>query len=156
MEFLLGMWEAYANENTMTPAELLDLLTEDEVTCMRETFGLTKEQFDAVVKTRLSGGGQDLGLTSGCVGEEFYVRVFPPIAASRFGGLTSESEVCLADFSAAHPHFVIQVSTGPYDIAELDPTEFAETAQDGTGMFSCMNDEELQRFQEFLPFAMAW
>ena len=113
MEFLLGMWEAYANENTMTSVELVDLLTEDEVTCMRETFGLTKEQFDAVVKTRLSGGGQSLGVVSGCVGEEFYVRVFPPIAASRFGSQTSESEACLADFSAAHPHFAYRSAPAP-------------------------------------------
>ena len=78
VEFLLGMWEAYANENTMTPAELVDLLTEEETTCMREAFGLTKEQFEAIVKTRLSGGGQSLGLVSGCVGEEFYVACFHP------------------------------------------------------------------------------
>ena len=155
VEFILGMWEAYSNENTMTPAELFELLTEDEITCMREAFGLTQEQFEAIVKTRLSGGGQSLGLGFGCVGEEFYVRVFPPIAASRFGGLTDESKSCLVDFAAAPPHFVIQVSTGPYDIA-LDPSGFAETAQDGFRMFSCLNDEELQRFQDFLPFAVAW
>ena len=78
MEFLLGMWEAYANETTMTPAELLDLLTEDEVTCMRETFGLTKEQFDAVVKTAYREAARAWGWCLAASGKSSTFACFHP------------------------------------------------------------------------------
>ena len=140
-----AFWSAMGSSVGAEITTLVGFMTDDEVQCILDHFGITREQFDAMVQTRMTGGGASFGGQTGCVTTEFYARMFVPVVDAYLGPLSDDSLACLADFASEHSHAVAFI--GQSAGSSVDPEDFAEIAADGQLMFQCMQDEELRRVQ---------
>ena len=144
VEFLVS-FQAEVDSQTSTERDLIAVLPESEVACIRDS--LTQEQFDMLLETTVHEGFRMSEALAACITEEGYVQVFVAITASQGGGLSDESLSCVADFARNHPHYVALINPDSYDPPAMAPADLVEIADDGVRMWNCLTNEELQRMQ---------
>ena len=144
----ITVWEGLTNSAAITGSDVVGVLNESEIACLREYFG--DDRYDAFLGDLINSG--DLGshaMHEACFTPETASRLYVKIVELQLGELREETRSCIADFALEHEHFVDALVLTTLDrMAELGQDEFVELARDGQTVYNCMNTEDLWRFQE--------
>ena len=152
VELTVHMWNEFGT--TAVPAsEMMAAFTEDEITCFTDTFGITRDQLEAMLASRQPG--ETSPEATPCITEETYTRIIVALLLFHLGGVTEESAACVAAFSAEHPHFLELARVGTFDPDTMDQSQFEEIAADGLLLFDCLTDDELKAMQTTAARALA-
>ena len=144
VDFLIS-FQHEGDSKTSAGRDLIDVLPESEVDCIRED--LTDEEFNMLRNSTIHEAFNSTDALSNCITDEGYVEIFVAITDSQGGGLSEESLMCVADFARGHPHYVALINPDSIDQSSMTPSEISEIADDGLRMWECLNDDEVRRMQ---------
>ena len=152
------------------PVELRDVTffyTEDEASCMSRIF----DDWDALLDTPPEVAFTRPGIHEAeeeCFGPKIaglYDRIAGANMLALLSGVGSQESLdCLVDFFAERPGFLAGYANFPYNefMVTGDPAVFEanldlhiESVQDGILLLDCLPDDELRRFQQRIPSALA-
>lgn len=152
VEFTVHMWNEFGT--TAVPAsEMMAAFTEDEITCFTDTFGITRDQLEAMLASRQPG--ETSPEATPCITEDTYTRIIVALLLFHLGGVSEESAACVATFATEHPHFLDLARVGTFDPEAMDQSRFEEIAADGLLLFDCLTDDELKAMQVTAARALA-
>jgi hypothetical protein len=131
-----GSVEDLVITESTTVGDLMAVLSEGEISCIRDMFGAGA--FDAVQGMPLAGlptGSADFPIH--CLAPENAIGISIAMMSTAAGGLSAETRSCISDLAMENPS-VLGIGAPPEDPAEL----FNAAIQ----MQLCMSDEEAARF----------
>ena len=139
---LIELYTSIDNLSPLTGQDLVDLLSESEASCVRDT--LSEAEYGAMVgATPLRAAG--LGVNAAeCLELDSVVAFFVASTEAQIGDLSDGSTACAGDFIRSHPtHIATIASPIGGDPAQSSPADFNEAAIAGFDLFACLNEDEL-------------
>ena len=119
---------------TTTTRDIMALLSDDEVACVRNAFGASA--FDAAQDIPLASLPTSVDFPIHCLAPENAIGISIAMMSAAAGGLSAETRSCIAALAQENPS-VLGIGEPPEDPAEL----FSTAIQ----MQLCMSDEEAAR-----------
>ncbi len=146
---LKNLYAAIDAASPLTGEDLVALLPESEAACVRDT--LSEEEYGALLgATPLRAAGLGAGAAE-CLSLDSVAAFFVSASDAGLGGLSDESGACIDDFVRARPAYVpVFASYLGDDSSPFSAAEFIEVAQGGLEVFECLNEDELDRIDEFI------
>ena len=150
--YTIALWAGIDRTSTATGADIVDLLSEEELACVQRD--LSPDQLQAIyVSTPLVA--ITIGNEAGhCLQEETNHNILVQGIHWGLGGISDQSQACIVEFIEDHPPYLALIQSGLENMAAMDPDEFIAIADTGTGTYACMTDDELARVQESATMAM--
>ena len=152
VELTVHMWSELGSYQ-LSGKELMAALTEEEITCFTDAFGITREQLEALVGARQPGQISAAGTP--CITDETNGRVLVTMLSPQVGGLSEGSAICITNFAVVHSHLMELARVGAFDPSAMSEDEFVEIVEDGLRLYNCMNDDELRALQNAMAHALA-
>ena len=146
---LRGLYATVDDASPLTGADLVTLLPESEAACVQET--LSEAEYAALVSaTPLRAAGLGAGAAD-CLSLDSVVAFFVSATGAGIGGLSDESAACVEDFVRARPGYVpVFASYVTDESAQFSSADFIEVAQGAFEVFECLNEDELDRIDEYM------
>ena len=137
---LVGLTTRLDQEDTFTGQDIVGMLPEDEVSCLRDRIG--DDLFESLLRATVTEVfGQAASLLD-CLSLESKTGLFAAFTSSRVDGLRAEAGVCMATLVADSPH-ILALGFGALDVDELEESEFARLGNEAARLFDCLNAEEV-------------
>ena len=152
VDLTVHMW-AQIGSYQLSGKELMTAFTEEEITCFTDSFGITRDQLEALIGSRQPG--QTSSGATPCLTDETYGRIITTLLSVQFGGISEETGACIMNFAVEHPHFFELTRVGAFDESTMSEDEFSEIVEDGARIYGCMTDDELRALQEAEAHALA-
>ena len=133
----------------LTGEDLVALLPESEAACVRDT--LSAEEYGALLSaTPLRVAALGAGAAE-CLSLDSIAAFFVNASEAGLGGLSDASSACIDDFVRSRPAYIpILASYLSDDSQQFSDADFIEVAQGGLEVFECLNEDELDRIDEFM------
>lgn len=142
VDVLVRLTTRLDQEDTFSGQDIVDMLDETEVTCLREEIGedLFAGFLDATVTDAFAPSASLLD----CISPESQTALFSAFTASRVDGLSEEAVACMASTVAESPN-ILAIGFGTLDVDQLNEDELAQLGDDAAKPFECLSEEELLR-----------
>ncbi len=127
-------------EDTFTGQDIVDMLPEEEVSCIREEIG--DALFAGFLRSTVTGAFASSASLLDCLTLESRTAIFAEFTASRVEGLREEAAVCMANLVADSPN-ILALGFGTLDVDKMDENELALLGDDAATLFDCLNSEEV-------------
>ena len=128
-------------------------ITEEEITCLTDSFNITREQLEILMSSRQPG--QTSSSANPCMTEDTYARILITMLGPQVGGLSEETSTRIKQVAAKHPHFFELARAGTYDAEAMSQDQFVEIVEDGLRLYHCMTDDELRALQREAAHVLA-
>ncbi len=137
---LVGLTTRLDQEDTFTGEDIVALLPEEEVSCIRDRIG--EDLFESLLGATVTEVFGPAASLLDCLTLESKTALFAAFSASRVDGLRAEAGVCMATLVADSPH-ILALGFGTLDVDELDESELAQLGNEAASLFDCLNAEEV-------------
>ena len=137
---LVGITAGLARQDTFTGAEIVEMLPEEEASCIRD--GVGDELFEAFLSATVTAAFAPAAPLLDCLTLESKTALFAAFTASRVGGLREEAVTCIATVGADLPH-VLALGFGTLDIDALEESDLAGLGNEALRLFDCLSPEEV-------------
>ncbi len=127
-------------EDTFTGQDIVDMLPEGEVSCLRERVG--EAQFDLFLNATVTDVFQPAPSLLDCLTLESRTALFAVFTASRVEGLREEAVLCMANIVADTPN-ILALGFGALQVDQMDESELARLGDEAARLFDCLNSEEV-------------
>ena len=127
-------------DDTFTGQDIVDMLPEEEVSCLRERIG--EEQLDIFLNSTVTDAFQPSPFLLDCMALESKTRLFAAFTSSRLKGLQEVSVLCMANFVAGSPN-ILALGFGVLDVHQLEESELARLGDEAAKLFNCLESEEI-------------
>lgn len=144
-EFTLALWTGVDRNAPATGADVVDLLSDEELACVMED--LSAEEMAAVAVAKPLQAVTIANKVIHCIEPETNVEIFIKGLEWGFGDFSDGSVECLREFVRQQPEYMALVQSGIENMAAMDPDEFVAITDAGLGQYDCMTDEELEKLQ---------
>ena len=144
-EFTLALWIGVDRNAQATGADIVGLLSEDELACVMGD--LSAEEMAAVATTTPLQAVTIANKVIHCIEPETNVEIFVKGLEWGLGDFSDESVECLREFAREQPEYMALVQSGIENMMAMDPDEFVAITDAGLGQYDCMTDEELETLQ---------
>ena len=142
VDVLVRLTTRLDQEDTFSGQDIVDMLDETEVSCLREEIG--EELFAGFLEATVTDAFAPSASLLDCISPESQTALFSAFTASRVDGLSEEAVVCMASTVAESPN-ILAIGFGTLDVDQLNEDELAQLADDAAKPFDCLNEEELLR-----------
>ena len=130
-----GSTEDFVITDTTTVGELLAMLSESELSCVRDAAGGALEAFQDVPLSAVPSEMMDASLPIECFTPENIVNIQIAMMSLQAGGLSAETRGCIREVAAENPGLFAE--TEP-----VSPAEAAALMSAGIQLQLCLSDEE--------------
>ena len=137
---LVGLTTRLDQDDTFTGEDIVGMLPEDEVSCIRDTIG--EDLFDSLLGATVTEVFGPAASLLDCLTLESKTALFAAFSSSRVDGLREEAGVCMATLVADSPH-ILALGFGALDVNELAESELARLGNEAARLFDCLNSEEV-------------
>ena len=137
---LVGLTTRLDQEDTFTGEDIVALLPEEEVSCIRDRIG--EDLFESLLGATVTEVFGPAASLLDCLTLESKTALFAAFTSSRVDGLREEAGVCMATLVADSPH-ILALGFGTLDVDELDESELAQLGDEAASLFDCLNAEEV-------------
>ena len=144
-EFTLALWTGVDRNAQATGADIVGLLSEEELACVMED--LSAEEMAAVAVAKPLQAVTIANKVIHCIEPETNVEIFVKGLEWGLGEFSEESVECLRGFAKEQPEYMALVQSGIENMMAMDPDEFVAITDAGLGQYDCMTDEELEKLQ---------
>lgn len=144
-EFTLALWIGVDQNARATGADIVGLLSEEELACVMED--LSAEEMAAVAVAKPLEAVTLANKVIHCIEPETNVEIFVKGLEWGLGEFSEESVECLEEFVKEQPEYMALVQSGIENMKAMAPDEFVATTDAGLGQYECMTDEELEALQ---------
>ena len=151
-EFTLALWTGVDQNAQATGADIVGLLSEEEVACVVED--LSAEEMAAVSAAKPLQAVTIANRVIHCIDPETNVEIFVKGLEWGLGEFSDGSVECLREFAKEQPQYMALVQSGIENMMAMDPDEFVAIVDAGLGQYDCMTDEELETLQIAFTNAM--
>lgn len=152
-DFTLDLWEGVDRNAHATGADIVGLLSEQELACV--TNELSAEQMAAVATAKPLQAVTVANEVIHCIDPETEIEIFVKGLEWGLADFSEDSLDCLRGFAREHPEYVSLVRSGIDNMRTMDADEFIEIVDGGLGQYDCMTDLELQTIQIAFTNAMS-
>ena len=152
-EFTLALWIGVDRNAQATGADVVGLLSEEELACVMED--LSVEEIAAVATATPLQAVTLANKVIHCIDPETNIEIFVKGLEWGLGDFSEESVECLKEFAIAQPEYMALVQSGIENMMAMDPDEFVAITDAGLGQYDCMTDEELETLQMAFTNAMS-
>ena len=144
-EFTLALWIGVDRNAQATGADVVGLLSEEELACVMEDLSL--EEMAAVAAATPLQAVTIANKVIHCIDPETNIEIFVKGLEWGLGDFSDESVECLKEFVVEQPEYMALVQSGIENMMAMDPDEFVAITDAGLGQYDCMTDEELETLQ---------
>ena len=137
---LVGLTTRLDQEDTFTGEDIVGMLPEEEVSCIRDRIG--EDLFDSLLGATVTEVFGPAASLLDCLSLESKTGLFAAFTSSRVDGLRAEAGVCMATLVADSPH-ILALGFGALDVDELEESELARLGNEAARLFDCLNAEEV-------------
>lgn len=137
--------EAFVITEATTGGDLMGVLSEQEISCVKAGLGEAFYQLILVTPIMLMAGG-DISQSAplfNCLEEENVIHLAVAFLDLQAGGWEPESRACITEIAFTHPH-AVYVRLG-LQLGD-DPIDPAETLDYNIGIFDCLSNAEKKEF----------
>ncbi len=131
-----------------TGQDFLDAIPATEVECLKAN--LPEPVFAMIAGAPSVAGGQLQSAPPqllACISPESLASLPAEVLAQALGATSQESRDCILAFTAEHTEYIELARKASADTSALTPDEYAELAEDGWRVYSCLTKEELSQYQ---------
>ena len=140
VEVMVRLANRLDQEDTFSGQDVVDLLSEDEATCIREELG--EEQYAGFLSATITEAFAPSASLLECISPESQTRLFATFSASRVEGLRAEAVTCMSGIVADSPN-LLAIGFGTLDVDALGESELAELGDQAAELFGCLNEQEV-------------
>ena len=140
VDVLVRLTTRLDQEDTFTGEDIVGMLPEEEVSCIRERVG--EELFAVFLGATVTEAFGPAASLLDCLTLESKTALFAAFSSSRVDGLREEAGVCMATLVADSPH-ILAIGFGTLDVDELEESELARLGDEAARLFDCLNAEEV-------------
>ncbi len=127
-------------EDTFTGQDIVEMLSEGEVSCIREEVG--DALFAGFLSSTVTGAFAASASLLDCFSLESKTAIFAAFTSSRVDGLREEAAACMANLVADSPN-ILALGFGTLDVDQMDENELARLGDEAAKFFDCLNSEEI-------------
>ena len=130
-------------EDTFTGQDIVDMLSEDEVSCLRGRVG--EQQYDVFLTYSVTQAFQPSAFSAlllDCLSLESKTELFAAFTSSRIEGLSDEAVSCMAGAVAGSPN-ILALGFGALDVEAMDQSELATLGDEAAQLFGCLDSREV-------------
>ena len=127
-------------EDTFTGQDIVDMLSQGEVSCIRE--GIGDALFAGFLSSTVAGAFSSSASLLDCLTLESKTAIFAAFTASRVEGLREEAVLCMANIVADSPN-ILALGFGILDVDQVEESELALLGDEAATLFDCLNSEEV-------------
>ena len=127
-------------EDTFTGQDIVDMLSQGEVSCIRE--GIGDALFAGFLSSTVAGAFSSSASLLDCLTLESKTAIFAAFTASRVEGLREEAVLCMANIVADSPN-ILALGFGLLDVDQVEESELALLGDEAATLFDCLNSEEV-------------
>ena len=155
MIFTVASWRGLDSLSQQTGADVVALLTAEEVACVQEA--LSEEELLAIAAATPLEAVAIGAQSAPCISEETNVAIAVAGFEWGIGDVSEEASACLVDFFREHPAYLQLLQTGLTDefVASADPDEFIAIVDSGTAQYACLSPAELLQVSQAFTRALA-
>lgn len=155
MIFTVASWRGLDSLSQQTGADVVALLTAEEVACVQEA--LSEEDLLAIAAATPLRAVAIGAKSSPCISEETNIAIAVAGFEWGIGDVSEEASACLVDFFREHPAYLELLQTGLSDefVASADPDEFIAIVDSGTAQYACLSPAELLQVSQAFTRALA-
>ncbi len=140
VDVLVRLTTRLDQEDTFTGEDIVGMLPEEEVSCIRERVG--EELFAVFLGATVTQAFAPAASLLDCLTLASKTALFAAFTSSRVDGLREEAGVCMATLVADSPH-ILALGFGALDVDELEESELARLGDEAARLFDCLNAEEV-------------
>ena len=144
-ELTLALWIGVDQHAQATGADIVGLLSEQEVNCVMQD--LSAEEMAAVAAAKPLEAVTIANRVIHCINPETNVEIFVKGLEWGLAEFSEESVECLRQFAKDQPQYMALVQSGIENMLAMDTDEFVAITDAGLGQYDCMTDEELEAVQ---------
>ena len=127
-------------EDTFTGQDIVEMLPEEEVSCIRE--GVGDALFAGFLNSTVTGAFAPSASLLDCLALESKTALFATFTASRVEGLREEAVTCMANLVADSPN-ILALGFGTLDVEQMAEGELARLGDEAATLFDCLNSDEV-------------
>ena len=142
VDVLVRLTTRLDQEDTFSGQDVIDMLDETEVSCLREEIG--EDQFAGFLDATVTDAFAPSASLLDCLTSESQTAIFSAFTSSRVEGLREEAVACMAGTVADSPN-ILAIGFGTLNVDQLNESELAQLGNDAAKLFECLNEEELYR-----------
>ena len=140
VDVLVRLTTRLDQEDTFTGEDIVGMLPEEEVSCIRERVG--EELFAVFLGATVTQAFAPAASLLDCLTLASKTALFAAFTSSRVDGLREEAGVCMATLVADSPH-ILALGFGTLDVDELEESDLARLGDEAARLFDCLNAEEV-------------
>ena len=140
VEVMVRLANRLDQQDTFSGQDVVDLLAENEATCIREELG--EEQYAGFLGATITEAFAPSAALLECISPESQTRLFATFSASRVEGLRAEAVTCMSGIVADSPN-LLAIGFGTLDVEGLGESELAELGDEAAELFGCLNEQEV-------------
>ena len=140
VDVLVRLTTRLDQEDTFTGEDIVGMLPEEEVSCIRERVG--EELFAVFLGATVTQAFAPAASLLDCLTLASKTALFAAFTSSRVDGLREEAGVCMATLVADSPH-ILALGFGALDVDELEESDLARLGDEAARLFDCLNAEEV-------------
>ncbi len=148
----LALWIGLDRNSQHAGAEIVSLLSEDELACVTED--LSGEEMAAVAAATPLVAITLAGRVSYCIEPDTNVEIFVKGIEWALADFSEDSLNCLRDFARELPEYMHLVQSGIDNMMSMDADEFVAITDAGVTQYGCMTAAELEQVQIAFTDAM--
>ena len=152
MDFTLSAWRGIDRGVQATGSDVVALLSESEVACVRE--GLSEEELLAIAGASPLDAVAMGSSVSDCIEHETNISIAVAGFQWGIGPVSEESASCLADFFRENTPYLELLQSGLKDVSSMSPDEFVEITDSGVDQYDCLTSEELMQVSDAFTRAL--
>lgn len=144
-DLTLALWIGVDRNAQATGADVVGLLSQEELACVTEE--LSAEEMAEVAVAKPLQAVTIANRVTHCIEPETNIEIFVKGLEWGLGDFSEESVECLREFVKEQPEYMALVQSGIDNMMAMDPDEFVEITDAGIAQYDCMTDEELATLQ---------
>ena len=152
-EFTLALWIGVDRNSQATGADVVGLLSEEELACVMED--LSVEEMATVATSKPLEAVTVANKVIHCIDPATELEIFVKGLEWGLGDLTEDSLECLRGFAEENPQYVSLVRSGIENLRAMDADEFVAIVDAGLDQYTCLTEQELQNIQIAFTNAMS-
>ena len=152
-DFTLDLWEGVDRNAQATGADVVGLLSEQEIACVMGE--LSVEEMATVATSKPLEAVTIANKVIHCIDPATELEIFVQGLTWGLGEFSEDSLECLRGFAEENPQYVTLVRSGIENMRTMDADEFVSIVDAGLGQYTCMTDQELQNIQIAFTNAMS-